>query len=147
MKYFCRLTAIATVLFAATHVSADDRKDESTRVAATVTVPKELASFAGRVLELRLYEYDPLLADASADLVEKIAQADFSHSKGKPTVTKVEIGAKGKIKPRRAYYLTVFVLDGKQRTHIGERDGKRGLCKVITDGHPRQVSIMVRSVR
>ena len=78
---------------------ADDKNDKSTKVTATVKLPKELASFTGRTLELRLYEYDPLLADVSADLVEKIAKAKFSHSKGKPTELKIEIGANQQIKP------------------------------------------------
>ena len=114
---------------------------------ATVTLPEELESFTDHTLELRLYEYDPFLADAPADLVEKIRKDKFSHTKGKATTLDIEIGTKGKIKPRRGYYLTTFILDGATRTHIGEKDGKRGLCNVITDGHPREVKIVVRSVR
>ena len=142
-----QITTTVVVILVANWVGADEKKDDSTKVNATVTLPKELASFRGRTLELRLYEYDPLLADAGADLVEKIAKADFAHKQGKPTVVNIEIGAKGKIKSRRAYYLTAFVLDGKKRTHIGEKDGKSGLCRVLTDGHPRAVTIIFRAVR
>ena len=134
-------------LFGSARLMAGDKTDESTKVTATVTLPKELASFTDRTLELRLYEYDPLLADVGADLVEKISKDPFSHSEGKATELTIEIGAKGKVKPRRRYYLTTFVLDGDSRTHLGEKDGKRGLCQVISDGHPRKVKIVVRSVR
>ncbi|MEN8128005.1 MAG: glycoside hydrolase family protein [Planctomycetota bacterium] len=139
-------TAALTFGNAQSNAVSNNRQDESTKVTATVTLPKDLESFTGLTLVLRLYEYDPLLADVSADLVEKIEKPDFSHTKGKPTVTKIEIGTKGRIKPRRSYYLTTFVLDGEQRTHIGEKDGKPELCKVITDGHPREVSVVVRVV-
>ncbi len=122
-------------------------QDESTKVIATVIVPKELASFSGRTLELRLYEYDPLLADGSADLVEKIAKADFSHSYGRPTKIEIEIGTTDRIKTRRHYYLTIFILEGNKRTHIGEKDGKQGPCRVITGGHPRQVTIIFRDIQ
>ena len=142
-----RTASLAAVLLASVLGIADDKNDKSTKVTATVKLPKELASFTGRTLELRLYEYDPLLADVSADLVEKIAKAKFSHSKGKPTELKIEIGANQQIKPRRNYYLTTFILEGPKRTHIGEKDGKRGLCKVITDGHPRKVKIIIRAVQ
>lgn len=95
-------------LFGSARLMAGDKTDESTKVTATVTLPKELASFTDRTLELRLYEYDPLLADVGADLVEKISKDPFSHSEGKATELTIEIGAKGKVKPRRRYYLTIF---------------------------------------
>lgn len=137
------MASLAIVLLTTTFAVAED---ESTKVTATVKLPKELASFTGRKLELRLYEYDPLMADADAALVEKIEIANFSHSKGKAGKLKIEIGAKGKVNPRRHYYLTTFILDGTTRTHIGEKGGKSGLCKVITDGHSRKVILLVRAV-
>lgn len=145
---YLRLASLVPVLVAlATTTSADDKPDTSTKVTAAVSLPKTLATFTGRTLELRLYEYDPRLADAPSKLIQKIAKPGFAHTKGKPTVTKIVIGAKGTINPRRSYYLTMFVLNGKRRTHIGEKDGKRGLCKVLTNGQPRNVKVIVRSIR
>ena len=128
-------------------LSAANGGDFSTKVTATVKLPESLDSFSGRTLELRLYEYDPLMADGSATLVEKITKKDFSHSKGKSTQLKIVIGAKGKVTSRRNYYLTVYVLNGEKRTHIGEKNGKSGLCKVLTNGHSRKVKLVVRAVR
>ena len=127
--------------------AGEDDADNSTKVTATVKLPAELASFAESTLELRLYEFDPRLADAAANLVEKIEEVGFSHTSGTATERKIEIGAKGELKRGRGYYLTTFVLKGSGRTHIGERDGKPGLCKVLTDGNPREVTIVVRAVR
>ena len=142
------LTFLLTPLLALVDTtSAAENKDTSTKVTATVSLPKTLTTFTGRTLELRLYEYDPRLADVPAKLVQKIAKPGFAHTKGKPTVAKIVIGAKGTINPRRSYYLTTFVLNGKRRTHIGEKDGKRGLCKVLTNGQPRNVKVFVRSIR
>ena len=62
------------VLLTATLAGAADKQDDSTKVTATAVLSKELASFSGRTLELRPYEYDPLLADANLggiSLVEK----------------------------------------------------------------------------
>jgi hypothetical protein len=51
-------------------------------------------------------------------------------------------------KPKMRYYITVFVLDDAgKRTHIGEKDGKAGLCLVLTDGQPNKVTMIVRPVR
>lgn len=142
-----RIVTLAALMLGAAWVIADEKPDESTKVTATIVLPKDLASFAGHVLELHLYEYDPRLADAGANLIEAIDKTEFSHTTGRATELKIEIGAAGKIKPDRSYYLTLFILDGKERTHIGERDGKQGLCKVITNGEPREVKLVVRDVR
>ena len=123
-----------------------DNSSGSTKVKATVIFPAKLPSFAGQTLELRLYGYDPFLADASADLIEKVEKPKFSHTQGKKTKLEIEIGAKGKVQPRRNYYLTTYVLNGKTRTHIGEKDGKKGLCNVISNGQPREVKVIVRPV-
>jgi hypothetical protein len=141
------ILSLATVMLASVNANADDKPDESTKVTATIILPKDLTSFADHTLELQLYEYDPRLADAGANLVEAIEKPKFSHTSGKPTELKIEIGAAGKIKPERSYYLTMFILNGTTRTHIGERDGKQGLCKVITNGEPREVKLLVRNVR
>lgn len=141
-----RRLALSAMLFTAANLLGDEKKDDTTKVTGTVTVPKGVAAFDKRTLELRLYEYDPRLADAPATLVELVEKKDFKHAAGADTVEKFEIGAKGKLKADRKYYLTVFVLDGQTRTHIGERDGKAGLGKVLTDG-PREAKFVVRAVK
>ena len=119
----------------------------STRVSARIKIPAKLPSFTGRTLELRLYEFDPRLADVGAELVDLATQNGFSHTKGKVNKHTIVLGAKGRIKAGRSYYLTCFVLDQGKRTHIGEKDGRSGLCKVLTGGHPREVDILFRPVR
>ena len=142
-----RRLALSTMLFAAANLLADEKKDDAnTKVTGTVTVPKDVDSFGKTVLELRLYEYDPRVADTAADLVELLEKKDFRHAKGTDTVEKFEIGAKGKRNADRRYYLTAFVLEGKTRTHIGELDGKPGLAKVLTDA-PREAKFVVRAVK
>ncbi len=128
-------------------VETEEKPDETTRVKAAVRLPAELESFANRTLELRLYSIHPLLADAAADLVEKFENPKFTHTKGQATELDVEVGAKGKLDPQRTYYVTLFVLDGDKRTHMGEKDGKAGLCKVLTAGNPREVTLQVRAVK
>ena len=81
---FVRTTTILTLaaaMFGGTSLAEGDKQDDSTKVAATFTIAKELASFTDRTLELRLYEYDPFLADVGADLVEKISKTSFSHKR------------------------------------------------------------------
>jgi len=141
-----RRLALSTMMFAAANLLADEKDDKNTKVTGTVTVPKTADSFDKKVLELRLYEYDPRLADVAATLIDTVEKKDIAHTKGTDTVEKFEIGTKGKLRADRKYYMTVFVLDGKNRTHIGEADGKPGLAKVLTDG-PREVKFVARPVR
>jgi hypothetical protein len=114
-----------------------------------VVIPPTVASFEGLQLELQLWEYDPLLADVKADLFDEQKVKSFSHTQGKETRMSYTLGEKangGKTKDRRSYYLTVFLTQDGKRTHIGEKDGKPGLCNVLTAGNPNKVVIVVRQV-
>ena len=72
----------------------------------------------------------------------------FTHTTGKDTTVEITLADKATIKPKLRYYITVFVLDGAgKRTHIGEKDGKAGLCNVLTDGNPNKVTMIARPVR
>ncbi len=127
--------------------TADDVvADDTARVTGTLVLPAELDSFARRRLELRLYKIHPLLADAPADLVDLVEVEDFSHEQGKETKKAFEIGGQAALEPDKSYYLTCFVLDGTARTHIGET-AEKGLCNVLTQGNPREVSLTARAVR
>ena len=111
-----------------------------------VVIPANLASFDSRTLEVKLWQYDPLLADVSADLVDELMVRDYSHKFGTETNTRFALGKPDAVREDRAYYLTVFVTDNGKRTHMGEKDGERGLCKVLTQGNPDSVEMIVREV-
>ena len=50
--------------------------------------------------------------------------------------------------PGMSYYLTCFVIDAKTKRYLmGEKDGKRGLCKVLTGGNPNKVNLILRDLR
>jgi hypothetical protein len=142
------LAPLALLLLAPLVLAADPPKkdDKTTKVTGTFTVPKEQASFEKLTLEIRLYEYDPKVADKGADLVEKVEVKEFKHEKGKETVEKFEIGAKGKLADGKGYYLTLYVLDGETRVSRGDLDHDKGLGKVLTDGHPREVKATARQI-
>lgn len=128
-------------------IAADDVvEDDTARVTGTLRLPADLDSFAGRRLEIRLYKIHPLLADAPADLVDLVEVKDFGHEKGVETKQAFEIGGKAALESDKSYYLTCFVLDGEARSHIGETPEK-DLCKVLTQGHPREVTLTARAVR
>jgi hypothetical protein len=146
---FARQSAfIAIALCFASIAQAEDKKDDTTtKVKGVVIIPKEVASFEGRVLELRLYTIDKNIADKAADLVEKVEIKDFKHETGKETKKEFTVGAKGELNARNRYYITAFVLDGEKRTHIGQADHvKEPFNKVLTDGNPREVTIRFKEV-
>ena len=107
-----------------------------------------MKDYSGLTLELRLYEYHPFIADKPAALVAKLTLKDYAHKAGKETKTKITIGEAGKIMPGMSYYLTCFVIDAKTKRYLmGEKDGKRGLCKVLTGGNPNMVNLILRDLR
>jgi hypothetical protein len=123
-------------------------KAASTKVEGTFIIPKEVASFDDRLVEIRLYKFDPRLADKSADLVEKAELKNFAHAAGKETKKDFVIGTKGMLEPNRDYYVTFFILDKGMRTHIGKCDhDKEGIGKVLTNGQPNKIKIEVREIK
>ncbi|MBM3981452.1 MAG: hypothetical protein FJ304_14430 [Planctomycetes bacterium] len=143
-----RLAALALVALLCTGATADDKKDDkTTKVTGTAIIPKDVASFEGRVLELRLYTIEKNVADKKADLIELVEIKDFTHFEGKETKKAFTIGAKGELKPDHRYYVTAFVLKKDARTHIGQADHVDfPLNKVLTDGNPRDVVIRFKDI-
>jgi hypothetical protein len=120
--------------------------EDTAKVTGTFIVPKELASFEGRVAEIQLFKIHPMIADKAADLVEKVEIKDFSHTQGTETKKGFVIGAKAKLEKDMKYYLTLFILKDGERTHMGEVPGKF-LCTVLTQGQPNNVTLTVKQVR
>lgn len=137
--------SIAVVTFSLPVLADEPADDDSTRVEGTFTLAAEVPSFEGQKVDIRLYEYDPFLADAGATLKDQVEIKDFGHTTGMETKREFVIGAEGKIKPRMSYYVTLFVLDGEKRTHMGKVPGEF-LAKVITEGHPRKIEMQVKPV-
>lgn len=139
------VTVSSLVSAEATENPAAAKSDAALTV--TMVIPTGVPSFAGRTLELQLWEYDPFLADASAKNIGKIIDPNFSHTAGKETRKKFAPGPKpADVKERMGYYVTLFVLDAGKRTHMGERDGNRGISKVLTQGAPKEIQMIVRDL-
>jgi hypothetical protein len=135
------------VMIAPVVVRADDTPS---KLEVEIVVPAELASIEKQQLEISLFEFDPRIADKPADLFDSKKEAVFAHTKGKETKMTFTLGDKvnnGKTNANKSYYVTVFVLKDGKRTHIGEKDGKSGLTKVLTNGQPNKVTMILREVK
>jgi len=122
--------------------------EQSAKVTGHIITPKTVKDYAGLVLEIRLYEYDPLLADAPATLIGTFSKKNYAHKTGSETKTKFIIGDAAKIKPRRSYYLTCYVIDAKDnRMLMGKKKDKSFLCHVLTNGHPNKATLILKDLR
>ena len=138
------LLLACTLAVAFSAIAAD--KPNSTKVTGTVLTPKTVKDYAALTLEVRLYEYHPFIADKPADLVAELNHANYTHKAGKETKTQFALAVK--IMPGMSYYITCFVIDAKGKRYLmGEKDGKRGLCKVLTGGNPNKVNLILRDLR
>lgn len=132
---------------------SDGKKDKpktsrkASAVSGGIVVPATVPAFADQRLEIKLFEFDPRLADVSATLIDEYEAADFGHEGEEKTKHAFGVGTDFEPRDNRSYYITVFVTKDGKRTHIGERDGKPGLCKVLTDGNPSEVTLVLRPVR
>ena len=76
----------------------------------TCSIPADGHDVDSGTLVARVYEYDPLLADASAAKVDEVAITGLTHREGRDTVLRLPLHAKRV--PRMNYYLTVFIYPG-----------------------------------
>ncbi|MDP6542734.1 MAG: hypothetical protein QGH60_02020 [Phycisphaerae bacterium] len=124
----------------------------STEVAGTMVIGADVPSIKGSTVDIRLYEYHPMIADKPATLVDQVQIKNFAHTKGKETKTAFSIGQKPgrKINQRMQYYVTLFIHSGDPaktpRTHMGKPADGKFLCKVLTAGNPREIVMKVRPV-
>ena len=80
--------------------------------------------------------------------MSKLEIKDLSHVQGQETKKDFVLGAKDKLEPTAGYYVTVFILQGEKRTHIGDSaQANGGLRKVLTQGNPSKVSFKIRAVK
>ncbi|MFQ3650286.1 MAG: hypothetical protein SNJ75_08140 [Gemmataceae bacterium] len=142
-----RLMVFLAMLLLVGVLSADDKKEPTAELKVKIVVPKTAHSFKGRTLEVRLFKYDPLIADKAADQVDIYEEKNFAHSQGTDTVKEFSLGGKAKLDERRSYYVTLYILDGKDRTHIGECEHAKGFAKVLTNGQPNAVKAIFRELK
>ena len=135
MRFFSILGLLmATIVFAG----------ESTKVEGGFEIPANVATFSGQLVDIRLYEYDPFLADVGATLIDQVKLKDFGHSKGTATQKSFTLGAKGTTKDRMQYYVTLFVLKDGKRTHMGKVPDK--FMAHVLGTHPRTLTMIVNPV-
>lgn len=115
-------------------------------VQGTITIPETSTELSDQVIEVKLFEFDPLLSDVSAKLVDKTALTGIQHESGQMLEVPFAVGADYEIQKDRRYYITVIALQGKTRTHIGEIEGKRGLNIVLQNGDRMKVNVVLREL-
>lgn len=121
--------------------------EDSTLVRGEVFVPAALESFEGLTLQLQLWEYDPRAVDRPAALLDRVELHPAVHDRGRDSASPFQLGGRGDqggIRPGFRYYVTCFLRAGERRTHVGEPEGREGLCRVLTEGHPREVRLILR---
>ena len=132
------------------HVVRADEAADSSKLTATVIIPQEVPSFEGLTLQLTLFEFDPLLADAAADKFDEIKVKNFAHTQGTPTKKTFVLGEKvngGKVRANRKYYLVTDIVDADgKRTHYGDCTHRKGLCSVLTGEFPKKIEVKLRKL-
>jgi len=96
-----------------------------------LTFPLTKQKMLGIYVDARLYEYDPLLADVSATLVDQVEFENLDFSTTADSLLDVHFSAKRK--PRMSYYLSIrayakkggkqyFYINGFQKIFVGTDD-------------------------
>ena len=118
--------------------------NKSTTLDVTVKSDSNCA-FKNEILKIRLYSYNPMLADVSATLVEEITKT--LNTPSQPFLYQTKIGTKTYRDPKLKYYLTVLVVDqNNKRTYYGYKNGKKGLAKVLEGGSSREILMILKPI-
>jgi hypothetical protein len=144
-----RTLVLTLAVFTCGSAFASAEEPAKAKLTGAVVIPKDVEGFDGQVLDVRLYKYDPRIADKAADLVDQLLVKDFSHATGKETKKEFVLGAEADLDPGKNYYVTCFVIDGKgNRTHMGKCDhDKNGIGNVLTGGNPKAIAISVLPIK
>jgi hypothetical protein len=113
----------------------------SARVEGTFTIPADHAPIAGMTLTAILFEYDPFLADASADKLDEVNIEDVSHVKGKSTTIRFTAGAGKAVRGDRRYYLTCRGYRAGEYVYHGQ-PSHGGIGKVLGKDNPNRVTFV-----
>jgi hypothetical protein len=96
-------------------------------LACRITIKKSEATFKNAGVWVRLWEFDPRLADASAKLFDSVKIQNVSHTAGSDSSIECQLGDETKLNKMRQYYVTVFVYKngkiGKNKSEIFFLDG------------------------
>jgi hypothetical protein len=122
-------------------------RGEPAKTQVVVKVPDNFESFQNQHLEVVLYEYDPRVKGRET-LVDKHSDKAFSHNRFAETTIAISLGANAQMKPAMHYYVTVEAYNAAgKRTLIGEKECKRGISNVLSEGKANQVTMIVRQAR
>ena len=109
----------------------------------TLMIQADVDGFQNRRVEARLYEFDPRQLASEFEIDKRVET--LNHVRGAETWRTFNLGAGGMVKPGKQYYVAVNLFDASgHRSHVGEKDGKRGDTFVLTAGKPRQITMVVR---
>jgi hypothetical protein len=120
------LTTAALLVSSMTSLCPAAEDDQSARVEVTAIVPSNLPSFKDATIRCTLYEYDPVIADVSADVFER-KEVDVSHASGADTEKHIVLGAGKMQRADRKYYVYVEIMsEGKQKHYCKPNHGGIG---------------------
>lgn len=87
----------------------DKEGDDPKALSGTLEIPAAEATFEGATAWVRLWEYDPFLADAAAREFADVQVEKIQHQNGAATRFEFELGDTEQINADRKYYVTVFL--------------------------------------
>ena len=86
---------------------AEDTQNKALVLDLTCTIPADGPEVEDGALVARLYEYDPMLADASAAEIARATIFGLTHKPGRNTILRIPL--RGMRVERKQYYVSAFV--------------------------------------
>lgn len=111
-------------------------------------IPADAATTEGMTLIVRLWEYDPLLADASAKEVGSFEKNELSHEQGEESAFSYTVRPSandGQLKASMKYYVTAQIDHAGKRLFYGKPE-QGGMAKVFEDGQSSEVTFTGQKV-
>jgi len=114
----------------------------------TVKTANSDTSFDDETLTVKLYRYDPRLADTPATLIDQYTKGLTKADNNRQLNIQTTLSTKAQPSTNQKYYITAIITNkSNTRTYYGHKEGQKGLAKVFQSASDNRVTMILESIQ
>jgi len=149
-KILLTTIAIATMLWvwACNDIPATPTNTQGSILYVTIKTANSDTSFDNDTLAVKLYRYDPMLADAPATLIDQYTKHLTTTNSKKQLNIQLTLNANSEPNTKQKYYLTAIITNKNgTRIYYGYKNGQEGLAKVFQSTSDNKITMILKPIQ